>query len=100
MINSTIANDIKNHADNEGSGYHNWYCGIAADPDQRLFNDHNVPKGEGKAWWIKRNAGTEQSARDTEEYLLNLGFEGDSGGGDYTTIHIYAYKKIPGVTRE
>jgi len=100
MINNTIANDIKNHADNEGSGYHNWYCGIAADPDQRLFNDHNVPKGEGKAWWIKRNAGTEQSARDTEEYLLNLGFEGDSGGGDYTTIHIYAYKKIPGVTRE
>lgn len=32
MINNTIANDIKNHADNEGSGYRNWYCGIAADP--------------------------------------------------------------------
>jgi len=100
MVNNTIVNNIKNHADKEGSGYRNWYCGIAADPNQRLFNDHNVPKEEGKAWWIKENAGTEQAARDTEEHLLNLGFDGDSGGGDYTTIHVYAYKKIPGVTQE
>ncbi|MBU0579966.1 MAG: hypothetical protein KKA19_02215, partial [Candidatus Margulisbacteria bacterium] len=66
MINNTIINDIKNHADKEGSGYNNWYCGIASDADQRLFNDHNVPKED--SWWIKRNAGGEQDARDTEEY--------------------------------
>jgi len=100
MVNNTIVNNIKNHADKEGSGYGNWYCGIATDPDQRLFKDHNVPEGKGKAWWIKENAGTEQTARDTEEYLLNLGFDGDSGGGDYSTIYVYAYKKIPGVTQE
>jgi len=100
MINTEIVNDIKNHADKEGGGYRNWYCGIASDPDQRLFNDHNVPWGENKAWWIKGNAGSEQSARDTEDYLVQLGFDGGIGGGDYTTIHVYAYKKIPGVTRE
>ena len=100
MVDYNIVNDIKNHADKEGSGYGNWYCGIASDPDERLFNDHNVPRGEGASWWIKRNAGSEQNARDTEEYLLNLGFNGDVGGGDYSTIHVYAYRKIPGVTRE
>ena len=100
MINNEIVNDIKNHADNEGSGYRNWYCGITNDPDQRIFNDHNVPKGTNKAWWIKRNAGNEQNARDTEDYLVQLGFDGGGKGGDYTTIHVYAYKKIPGITRE
>lgn len=100
MVNIQIANDIKNHADSEGSGYGNWYCGITSDPDQRLFTDHNVPRGEGKAWWIKRSAGSEQDARDTENHLMQLGFDGDTGGGDNSTIHVYAYKKIPGVTTE
>jgi hypothetical protein len=100
MINDTIVNDIRSHADSEGSGYHSWYCGIATDPSDRLFNDHNFPSGKNQAWWIKRNSGDEQSACDTERYLHNLGFDGDSGGGDYSTIHVYAYRKIPGVTRE
>ncbi len=100
MINQEIVNAIKAHADSEGSGYSAWYCGIASDPEQRLFNDHNVPKGKGKAWWIKRDTGNEQAARDTEEYLLNLGFDGGGGGGDYATTHVYAYKKIYGVTQE
>jgi hypothetical protein len=100
MVNVQIVNDIRSHADSEGSGHQNWYCGIAADPDQRLFSDHNVPKGEGKSWWINRNAGNDQNARDTEGSLIELGFDGKSGGGDYSTIHVYAYKKIPGITRE
>ena len=100
MVNHTIVNEIKSHANQEGSGYSNWYCGIASDPDQRLFNDHNVPKGKGKAWWIKKEAENEQNARDTEEYLLRLGFDGDTGGGDYNTVYVYAYKKIVGITRE
>ena len=90
MVNNTIANQIQIHADKEGSGYHQWYCGIAADPDQRLFDEHNVPRGEGKAWWIQKNAGSEQIARDTENYLIGLGFDGAAGGGDYSTIHVYA----------
>ena len=100
MIDRTIASEIKNHADREGSGYSNWYCGIASDPNQRLFSDHNVPSGKDQAWWVKRNANSEKNARDTESYLLELGFDGGSGGGDGTTIHVYAYKKIPRVTKE
>jgi hypothetical protein len=100
MINNTIVNDIKGHADREGSGYRNWYCGVAANPDDRLFDNHNVPRDKDKAWWIKRNAGSEQNARDTEDCLLRFGFDGNPGGGDYSTIHVYAYKKIPGITRE
>lgn len=100
MIDHEIANDVTTHANQEGSGYNYWYCGIATDPDARLFVEHNVPREEGKAWWIKRNTRSEQNARDTEDYLLNLGFDGGSKGGDNTTIHVYAYRKIPGVTRE
>lgn len=99
-VNSEIVNAIKSHADKEGSGYRNWYCGIASDPDKRLFNDHNVPRKENEAWWIKKKADSEKNARDTEAYLMQLGFDGGTGGGDYTTIHIYAYKKILGITQE
>jgi len=100
MTNKEIVDDMKSHADQEGSGYSNWYCGIAANPGRRLFNDHNVPAGENKAWWITRNASNEQDARDTESYLMREKFDGGGGGGDNTTIHVYAYKKISGVTRE
>lgn len=91
MIRNDIVNEIVAHADKEGSGYRNWYCGIASDPKSRLFNDHNVSKEN--AWWIHRDAGNELNARDTEECLLKLGFDGDGGGGDSTTKHVYAYRK-------
>lgn len=90
MIQKEIVNQICEHADKESSGYKNWYCGIASNPKERLFNDHNVP--EKNSWWIHSNAQTEQNARDTEQYLLKLGFKGGEGGGDSTTIHVYAYK--------
>lgn len=99
MINHDIVNAIKAHVNQEGSGYPNWYCGIASDPDSRLFSDHNIPSGENKAWWIKQNAGTEQDARDTELHLIDLGFDGGEGGGN-APVWVYAYKKIPGVTQE
>jgi len=97
---SIIVSTIRAHADREGSGYSNWYCGIASDPDRRLFDDHNVPRGVNQAWWTKENAGSELSAREIEEYLLGLGFNGGNSGGDSSTTHVYAYRKISGVTRE
>jgi hypothetical protein len=100
MIDHEIVYAITNYANQGGSGYHNWYCGIASDPELRLFNEHNVPHREGRGRYIARDAGNEQNARDTEAHLLELGFDGDTGGGDHTTIHVYAYRKIPGVTRE
>ena len=96
MINNQLALAIKNYADKEGSGYNNWYCGIASNIDQRLFSDHNAQR----PWWIHNSAGNEADARDTEQYLLDSGFDGGSGGGDHTTVYVYAYKKIPGITIE
>lgn len=90
MIETGIVGEICSHATQEGSGYRNWYCGITADPKQRLFEEHNVPKEN--AWWIHRRAQSEQNARDTEAHLLSLGFKGGPGGGDASAAHVYAYR--------
>lgn len=92
MIDNDIAKAICEWANKEGSDYSKWYCGIATDPEDRLFNEHNVP--QQNAWRIHRNVGNEQDARDTEKYLLSLGFDGGGGGGDFSTKYIYAYKKL------
>lgn len=90
MTQKEIVNEICTYADKEGSGYSHWYCGIASDPKERLFTDHNV--AEKNSYWIYRNAVTEQNARDIEAHLIQLGFAGGEGGGDYSTIYVYAYK--------
>ncbi len=67
-----------------------WYVGIATNPRERLFNQHNVSEANGR--WIYRNAGTEQNARDTEAYLLrNYSFKGGPGGGTWPRS-VYAYE--------
>ena len=90
MINNQLIADIKNYVGEHGGSYSGWYAGIATNPKDRLFSDHNVQE-EGGAW-IFNNAGSEQNARDTEKHLLNIGFDGGDGGGD-TPIYVYAYKK-------
>ena len=92
-----IANEIDAHIRKEGSGYGNWYCGIASDVKQRLFTDHNVSEKGG--WWIFRDAGTDNAARNIEEYFLKKGCKGGGGGGDGGTRYEYAYK-ITSTTQE
>jgi len=38
----TLKKNIKKHMDDRGGPYSEWYVGIAEDPKDRLFNDHNV----------------------------------------------------------
>jgi len=86
--NNTIVTDVLNHVGDDIKS--KWYVGIATDAQQRLFDDHNVSKDEGK--WIYRKATSEQEARDTEKYLLdNYDFKGGTGGGD-KPVYVYAYK--------
>lgn len=74
--------------------YSDWYVGIASDPKERLFEDHNVDKETNG--WIYRKAESSDIAREIEEYLIDvLGTDGDTGGGDETTDWVYAYKKAP-----
>ena len=73
-----------------GGNYSEWYVGIASNPRDRLFSDHNV--NENNDAWIYRDVGSSNAARQVETYFLDLGCQGGSGGGDYSTRYVYAYK--------
>jgi hypothetical protein len=68
-----------------------WYCGIASDWQGRLFNDHQVPRDD--YGWIARKCYNTADARTVEEMLIRFGCDGGAGGGDETTIYVYAYLK-------
>lgn len=88
-----IISDIENYI---GSNFSSWYIGIASDPKQRLFIDHNVKEKGSGGGWIFREAKSSDEARDIEIYLIDkLGTKGDSGGGDNTTKYVYAYRITP-----
>ena len=87
-----IISEIKFHIVQCGGNYSDWYVGIATDPKGRLFNDHAVDEKNGA--WIYREAENSSSARDTEYYFVNtLKTDGGTGGGDYSSRYVYAYKK-------
>lgn len=88
----TIKTEIKNHIHECGGQYSNWYVGIASDPKERLFTEHNVSEKNGA--WIYREAENSSAAREVEEYFVNtLETDGGPGGGDSSTKYVYAYKK-------
>ena len=78
--------------------YSNWYVGIASDPKDRLFNDHNVNEKPGI--WIFQECENDSVARDIEKYFVDtMKTKGGSGGGDEDSIYVYAYK-ITSTTKE
>ena len=88
---------IKNHIDTNGGNYPAWYVGIARNPIERLFKDHNVDKARGI--WIYRDAGSRAVAERIEMTFIRLGIKGNPGGGSEDTTWVYAYKIEP-YTRE
>ena len=87
-----IIQEIDDYIRTIGGGYSYWYIGIASDPRDRLFNDHNVSKDNDD--YIIRDSGSEVAARKVEKYFLNRGCDGGTGGGgDSSTRFAYAYKK-------
>lgn len=86
-----IIQEIDNYISKRGGGYSDWYVGIASDPHDRVFNDHNVDKNNDA--WIIRDCGSEVAARKVEKYFLDRGCDGGTGGGDNSTTYAYAYKK-------
>lgn len=102
MINISTKSEIKQkiveHMKSCEPNTRNWYVGIAASPEDRLFKDHNVSKAHG--CWIYRDAGDHETARAIEkEIIAQYGTRGGDGGGDYRTRYVYAYK-ITALTRE
>jgi len=86
-----VYDEIVAHIKKQGFAYSKWYCGIASDWEDRLFNDHQVPK-KGRAY-IARRCHNHEDARAVEKAIIELGIDGGPGGGDETTIYVYAYHK-------
>ncbi len=96
--NSKIKQEIVSHMRKCEPNTRNWYVGIAADPKERLFQDHNVSKEHG--CWIYLDAGDHTTARAIEKEIINeYGTKGGDGGGDNRTRYVYAYK-ITSTTHE
>ncbi len=74
-----------------------WYVGIASDPRQRLFTDHNVDEKNGI--WIYEPAASAEVARAVEQAYLDTGHDGGAGGGDADSVYVYAYVKLQGTVR-
>lgn len=88
---TVVKEEIKNYIDSAGGVYAAWYAGIAENPRSRLFEDHSVDENNG--YWIYRECYTSDSARRVEKYLIDLGLDGDIGGGGPNSAFVYTYKK-------
>lgn len=86
--------DINAYIRRQGGAYRSWYCGVAANPSDRLFDDHNVSEQYGA--WIYLPLATDAQAREVEKYFLRAGCDGGPGGGDHRSRFVYAYKKTSG----
>ena len=86
-----IIQEIEDYVSTCGGSFSFWYIGITEDPEDRLFNEHNVSKKNDN--WIYRTTSSSAIARNIEKYFLDLGMDGGSGGGDYLSKTVYCYKK-------
>lgn len=43
-------------------------------------------------WWIYRKGDTKAVAQAVEEYYLDKGMKGDTGGGSEDTTYVYCYE--------
>lgn len=92
-----VASAIENHIRYHGGAYSAWYCGIAADPNDRLVNGHGATtQANDAAYW---DAGSETAARRIEQHFLEKGCQGGGGGGDNQTQSVYVYR-VSTATRE
>ena len=87
-----VYDEIVAHIKKQGGAYSTWYCGITSDWQSRLFDEHKVPQ-EKDYWYIARQCYNNNAARNVEDALLKLGCDGGAGGGDQTSVYVYAYLK-------
>jgi hypothetical protein len=88
---ASIAADINAYMARAAVANSHWYVGIASNPTNRLFIDHNVDRENG--WWIYCMAMSDSDARMVEQSYLASGCSGGCGGGDHATVYVYAYLK-------
>ena len=90
--------DVEEHLTKSNKRYYSdFYVGITNDIERRLYVEHNVEKKSN--WWIYRTATNKTAAQSVEEYFLNKGMKGDTGGGTDDSIYVYCYE-ITNLTKE
>ena len=93
-----IANAIEEHLKKSSAKYYSdFYIGITNDIERRLFGEHNVPRSN--YWRIHNEAINKEHAQDVEEYFLEKGMVGDTGGGNNDSVWVYCYE-ISDFTKE
>ena len=85
----SIISEIDAHMKLSGFTNPNWYVGITSDINERLFGSHNVPRKDH--WYIFRRANSDTDARNIESAYHRAGCKGSGGGGEHTTVYVYAY---------
>lgn len=86
-----IVADINSHLEKSQKQYYSdFYVGITNDIQRRLFDEHKVSEKNG--WWIYRQAIDKKTAQYVEEYFLNKGMKGDTGGGTDDSSFVYCYE--------
>jgi hypothetical protein len=87
-------NQISAFIMSRGGRYSEWYCGVAADWEDRLFNRHRLGD-KSYRWWMVAEACLDNAAatlaRDALRYMGCDG--GPAGDGEEDAVHVYAYLK-------
>jgi hypothetical protein len=89
MSKDDILKEIKEYVGNDD--YSKWYVGITNDINRRLFQEHGVNKDSDCGGWCEANS--KADAQTVEEYFLNAGMDGDTGGGNDDSTYVYVFRK-------
>lgn len=103
--NNQITNEIETFITQFGP--ENCYIGITANIDTRFRQHGLIPADsfnprDARIAWIHRDAGTEQNARNIEQFFLNRyknRIHGGTGGGTNPN-RVYVYTIVWGITNE
>jgi len=98
MPNSDAVQAIESYVRKCGREYSQWCMGIAADPVERLLQDHGVAEEGDGCGWITYRCASADEAREVRDHFAARGMRRAPGATDATTTSVYAFK-ITGTTR-
>ncbi len=86
-----LLEEIVKFVNEHGANYREWYVGISKEPEKDLFKKHNVQKNGDL--WMYDLATDLNNAKQVEEKLVMMGFDGASMPSDSKAVGVYIYKK-------
>jgi len=94
----SIVGEFEKYINKRGGAATSWYAGVAADPEDRLFNGHSVLRDSDA--WIYDKAYSAEAAASIERYFIEVvGTDGGGGGWTETSNWAYLYRKTPYTTQ-